>query len=95
TDLEKEERNIALIKIIKTEIIPYNILNPIQDWSQETASRVQKLKIGDRCTWMDAPNWWNPKGEEINHIAQDGKVHLAYSDRYIPREEVILIESAE
>ncbi|WP_269141786.1 hypothetical protein [Nostoc sp. NZL] len=43
---------------------------------------------------MDAPNWWNPKGEEINDIAQDGKVRLAYSGRYIPREEVILIESA-
>ncbi|NEU81826.1 hypothetical protein [Nostoc sp. UIC 10630] len=95
TELEKEEGNSACIKIIKTERIPYNILNPIQNWSQETASRVQRLKIGDRCTWMDAPNWWNLKGEEINDIAQDGKVRLAYSGRYIPREEVILIESAE
>ncbi|WP_409878237.1 hypothetical protein [Dendronalium sp. ChiSLP03b] len=95
TELEKEEGNISCIKIIHTEIIPYEILNPIKDFSQETASRVQRLKIGDRCTWIGAPSWWNPNGEEINDIDQNGKVRLDYSSKYISREEVILLESAE
>ncbi|MDF2387728.1 hypothetical protein JMG10_40170 [Nostoc ellipsosporum NOK] len=94
-DLEKEEDNISLLKIIYQEKIPYNILNPIKDFNQEIASRVQRLKIGDRCTWIDAFNWWNPKGEEIIDINESGEVLLAYNSKYIPREEVILIESAE
>ncbi|MHC5745017.1 MAG: hypothetical protein ACYTXT_24600 [Nostoc sp.] len=83
TELEKEEGNTPWIKIIQTERNPYNILNPIQDWSQETASRVQRLKIGDRCTWMDAPNWWNPKGEEINDIAPEEYVLLITVDIFL------------
>ncbi|MFN6559274.1 MAG: hypothetical protein RMY28_005650 [Nostoc sp. ChiSLP01] len=94
-ELEKEEENIPWIQVIRKEIIPYDILNPIKDFSQETASRVQILKIGDRCTWIGAPDWWNPEGEEIDDIDQDGKVRFAYNSRYIPREEVIIIESAE
>ncbi|BAZ48056.1 hypothetical protein NIES4103_06610 [Nostoc sp. NIES-4103] len=94
-DLEKEEDNISLLKIIYQEKIPYNILNPIKDFNQEIASRVQRLKIGDRCTWIDAFNWWNPKGEEIIDINESGEVLLAYNSKYIPREEVIIIESAE
>lgn len=91
-ELEKEEDNTPWLKIIHQEKIPYNTLNPIKDFNQEIASRVQRLKIGDRCTWIDAPNWWNPKGEEIIDIDQSGNVRLAYNCRYIPREEVILIE---
>ena len=51
TELEKEEDNTPCLKIIHQEKIPYNILNPIQDFNQEIASRVQRLQIGDRCTW--------------------------------------------
>lgn len=92
TELEKEEDNTSWLKIIHKEQIPYNTLNPIKDFNQEIASRVQRLKIGDRCTWIGAPDWWNPKGEEINDIDESGKVRLAYDGRYIPREEVIIIE---
>ncbi|AFZ56229.1 hypothetical protein H6G54_06990 [Anabaena cylindrica FACHB-243] len=96
TNLEEQQENSSYLEIINKEIITIDILNAIKDFNQEIASKVQRVKIGDYCTWKNAPNWWNPNGEKINDI-KDGKVRLdIFSERkYIPIEEVIRIESVE
>jgi hypothetical protein len=96
TNLEEQQENSSYLEIINREIITIDRLNAIKDFNQEIASKVQRVKIGDYCTWKNAPNWWNPNGEKINDI-KDGKVRLdIFSERkYIPIEEVILIEPVE
>ena len=93
---KEEEENFLYLEIIDRRIESYDRFNPINNFSQDIASRVQRLKIGDKCTWIGAPHWWNPKGEAIKDI-KEGKVSLdiLHPDKYIPREEVILIESVE
>lgn len=94
TNLEEQQENSSYLEIINREIITIDRFNAIKDFNQEIASKVQRVKIGDYCTWKNAPNWWNPNGEKINDI-NDGKVRFDYNGKYIPIEEVIRIESVE
>ncbi|MEA5618525.1 hypothetical protein VB711_11855 [Cronbergia sp. UHCC 0137] len=93
TDLEEQQENSSYLEIINREIITIDKLNAIKDFNQEIASKVQRVKIGDRCTCINAPNWFNPHGERIKDI-KDGKVVFDYY-KSIPIEEVIRIESVE
>jgi hypothetical protein len=43
-----------------------------------------------RYTWKDAPDWWNPLGEEI-HLDLFECVILNYGGRLIPKSDLIEI----
>lgn len=52
-----------------------------------------EFKIGDRCSWTDAPDWWNPTGEKIRAIEGDTAL-LDYCGIAIPISNLILINCA-
>jgi hypothetical protein len=52
--------------------------------------RVATVSSISRYTWPDAPNWWNPFGEEISQDLGD-RVILAYGGRLIPKSDLILV----
>lgn len=57
------------------------------------ASPNPEFKIGDRCSWTNAPDWWNPTGEKIRAIEGDTAL-LDYWGVAIPISNLILIDSA-
>lgn len=56
-------------------------------------SPILEFNIGDRCSWTDAPDWWNPTGEKIRAIEDDTAL-LDYWGVAIPVSHLILIDSA-
>ncbi|MBN3893847.1 MAG: hypothetical protein HWQ41_00625 [Nostoc sp. NOS(2021)] len=58
-----------------------------------SASPNQEFNIGDRCSWTNAPDWWNPTGEKIRGIEGDTAL-LDYSAVAIQIAHLILINSA-
>lgn len=57
------------------------------------ASPNPEFKIGDRCSWTNAPDWWNPTGEKIRDIQGDTAL-LDYWGVAIPISNLILISCA-
>jgi hypothetical protein len=66
-----------------------------ESWGGESmnASPNPEFNIGDRCSWTNAPDWWNPTGEKIRDIQGD-QVWLDYWAAAIPSAKLILISSA-
>lgn len=58
-----------------------------------SASPNLEFNIGDRCSWTNAPDWWNPTGEKIRGIEGDTAL-LDYSAVAIQIAHLILINSA-
>ncbi|HYX18564.1 MAG TPA: hypothetical protein VE944_30215 [Nostoc sp.] len=56
-----------------------------------SASPNPEFKIGDRCTWIAAPDWWNPTGERIRAIEGE-KVLLDYSALTISTSDLVLVQ---
>lgn len=56
-----------------------------------SASTNPEFKVGDRCTWIAAPDWWNPTGERIRAI-ESKKVLLDYSAVAISTSDLVLIQ---
>ena len=58
-----------------------------------SAATNPEFKIGDRCSWTNAPDWWNPTGEKILAIEGDTAL-LDYWGVAIPISNLILISCA-
>lgn len=57
-----------------------------------SASTNPEFQIGDRCTWIAAPEWWNPTGEGIR-VIEGEKALLDYSAVRIPVSDLMLVEA--